>query len=161
MQNMVRVMEWSPSAFQTMGEEHLRQHFLVHLNGHYEGAATGETFNFMGKTDILLRAKGRNAFIAECKFWKGPAHYKDTIDQLLTYAAWRDTKTAILVFNRDTAMSTVIEGVDKESRKHSNYKRNTDWRHESGFRYVFHHNGDTNRELLLTVVIFHIPGPGE
>ena len=65
--NMVMVMERSPSAFKTMGEEDLRQHFLVQLNGQYEGQATGETFNCEGKTDILIRAEGKNIFIAECK----------------------------------------------------------------------------------------------
>jgi hypothetical protein len=55
-----------------MKEEDLRQHFLVQLNGQYEGRATGETFNFEGKTDILIRAERKNIFIAECKFWDGP-----------------------------------------------------------------------------------------
>src|SRR5712692_4958228 len=43
--NMVVVMERSPQAFAGMKEEDLRQHFLVQLNGQYEGQATGETFN--------------------------------------------------------------------------------------------------------------------
>ena len=90
--NMVMVMERSPSAFKGMGEEDLRQHFLVQLNGQYEGQATGETFNFEGKTDILIRHEGKNIFIAECKFWSGPSGLKKTIDQLLGYASWRDTK---------------------------------------------------------------------
>lgn len=158
-QNMAHVMERSPSAFKGMGEEDLRQHFLVQLNGQFEGAATGETFNVNGKTDILLRANGRNVFIAECKFWKGPKHYRETIDQLLGYTAWRDTKTAILVFNRGTAVSTVLEGVTAETATHKNYKRQLDWKHETGFRYVFHRNGDTNREFTLTVLIFDVPGP--
>jgi hypothetical protein len=34
--NMALVMERSPSAFEAMGEEDLRQHFLVQLNGHYD-----------------------------------------------------------------------------------------------------------------------------
>ena len=55
---MVAVMEWSPRAFVGMGEEDLRQHFLVQLNGAYEGQATGETFNFEGKTDILRARAG-------------------------------------------------------------------------------------------------------
>lgn len=158
-QHMAHVMERSPSAFKGMGEEDLRQHFLVQLNGQFEGAATGETFNVNGKTDILLRANGRNAFIAECKFWKGPKHYRETIDQLLGYTAWRDTKTAILVFNRGTAMSTVLDGIAAETNAHKNFKRKLDWKHESGFRYVFHHNGDSNREFTLTVLVFDVPGP--
>lgn len=157
-QNMAHVMERSPSAFKTMGEEDIRQHFLVQLNGQFEGAATGETFNVGGKTDILLRANSRNVFIAECKFWKGPKHYRETIDQLLGYTAWRDTKTAIIVFNRGTAMSTVLAGVEAETLGHNNYKGKVDWKHESGFRFVFHHPGDANREFILTVLVFDVPG---
>ena len=78
-------MERSPSAFNNMGEEDLRQHFLVQLNGRFEGAATGEIFNYQGKTDILIRSGDRNIFIAECKFWHGEKAFKDTVDQLLSY----------------------------------------------------------------------------
>jgi len=156
-QNMTHVMERSPSAFTSMGEEDLRQHFLVQLNGQFEGIATGETFNVGGKTDILLRANDKNIFIAECKFWKGPKHYKEAIDQLLGYTAWRDTKTAILVFNRGTAMSTVLSGIKSETVIHSNFKRTLDWKHESGYRFIFHHDSDINREFMLTVLVFDIP----
>jgi hypothetical protein len=45
--NMGTMLERSPSAFAGMGEEHLRDHFLVQLNGHFEGNATGETFNLI------------------------------------------------------------------------------------------------------------------
>jgi hypothetical protein len=48
MKNMARVMELSPRAFVKMAEETLRSHFLVQLNGAFEGQATGETFNFQG-----------------------------------------------------------------------------------------------------------------
>jgi len=157
-QNMAHVMERSPSAFKTMGEEDLRQHFLVQLNGQFEGAAIGETFNVNGKTDILLRANDRNVFIGECKYWKGPKVYRETIDQVLGYTAWRDTKTAILIFNRGTSMSTVLAGVEAETAGHGNFKRKVDWKHESGFRYVLHHPNDTNREFHLTVLVFDVPG---
>ena len=56
--------------------------------------------------------QGRNVFIAECKFWKGPKAFSEAIDQLLGYATWRDSKTAILVFNRGTETSTVLTGID-------------------------------------------------
>jgi hypothetical protein len=148
MQDMTLVMERSPDAFRTMDEEALRQHFHVQLNGQFEGKATGETFNMAGKTDILLREGERNVFIAECKFWKGPKAFGEAIDQMLGYATWRDGKTAILVFNRGTETSTVLAGVDATARAHANFKRAVNWPHESGFRYVFHANGDANRELI-------------
>ena len=100
--DMTLVIERSPTSFATMGEEDIRQHFLVQLNGQYEGKATGERFNAQGKTDILVREDDRNIFIAECKFWRGDKSFTDTIDQLLGYIAWRDTKAAIILFNRRT-----------------------------------------------------------
>lgn len=157
MQDMAVVMERSPSAFTTMNEESLRQHFLLQLNGQFEGNATGETFNMSGKTDILLRVQDRNVFIAECKFWKGPKGFGEAIDQLLSYTTWRDSKTAILVFNRGTDTSTVLKGIDTVAKAHKNFKRPTSWPHESGFRYVFHNNGDINREMIITVLVFHVP----
>ncbi len=156
-QDMALVMERSPDAFRTMNEESLRQHFLVQLNGQFEGKATGETFNMGGKTDILLREGDRNVFIAECKFWKGPKPFGEAIAQLLGYATWRDSKTAILVFNRGTETSTVLAGIDATVKAHANFKRTVNWPHESGFRYVLHGNGDRNRELIVTVLVFHVP----
>jgi len=157
MQDMALVMERSPEAFKSMDEEALRQHFLVQLNGQFEGRATGETFNMSGKTDILLREGDRNVFIAECKFWKGPKVFGDAIDQLMGYATWRDGKAAILVFNRGTDTSTVLSGIDATAKAHSNFKRTLNWPHESGFRYVFCSSGDINREIALTVLVFHVP----
>ncbi len=155
--NMVAVMERSPRAFKDMGEEDLRTHFLVHLNGHYEGQATGETFNYEGKTDILIRADGRNIFIAECKFWTGPAGLTKALDQMLGYTAWRDTKAALLVFNRGRNMSTVVERVAKTVRDHPNCKRGQSRNSETEFRYVFGHRDDAIRELTVTILVFDIP----
>ncbi len=156
-QNMTQVMERSPSTFATMGEEALRDHYLVQLNGQFEGQATGETFNAAGKTDILLRIDGKNVFIGECKFWKGTQVYQETIDQLLGYSSWRDTKTAILVFSKNRDTSKVLGEIKSATEKHQHYKRTMNWEHESGFRFVMHHPADTNRELTMTVLVFDIP----
>lgn len=155
--NMVLVMERSPQAFQGMSEEDLRQHFLVQLNGHYEGQATGETFNYEGKTDILTRVDGRNIFIAECKFWKGPSAMHDALGQLLGYTSWRDTKTALLVFNRNKNLSAVLEKIASVVEGHANFKRELPYESETGFRYVLGHRDDPNREVTLTVLVFDVP----
>ena len=156
-QNMALVMERSPSSFVKMNEEALRQHFLVQLNGQFEGKATGETFNMEGKTDILLREGEKNVFIAECKFWKGSKKFSEAVDQLLGYTSWRDSKTAILVFNRGTDMTTVLSTIKATAEAHPNYKRELKWAHESGFRYVFHNKEDSNKEFILTVLVFNVP----
>lgn len=156
-QNMTMVMERSPKTFKSIGEEDIRQHFLVQLNGHYEGDATGETFNYEGKTDILIRKNGKNLFIAECKIWKGAEVLKETIDQILKYLSWRDTKTAIIIFNRNKDLSNVLSQISDIVSEHQNFKREIDYDSETGFRFIFHHNDDENRELYLTLLVFDVP----
>lgn len=157
MQNMVQVMELSPHAFHNMGEEDLRSHFLVQLNGAFQGQATGETFNFQGKTDILMRFQGKNVFIAECKFWKGEKAFLATLDQLLSYLSWRDTKAAVLIFNRNADFSAVLTKIGETAPKHPLFKRDRGKSGESVFRYVFAQPNDSNREIILTVLPFDIP----
>jgi hypothetical protein len=156
-QNMAEVMERSPSAFEHMAEEDLRIHFLVQLNGQYEGEALAEAFNLAGKTDILIRHQGKNIFIAECKFWDGPKSLTDAIDQLLTYATWRDTKTAIILFSRRSDFSGVLEQIPGVVRKHAAYKRGDAPQGETTFRFVLGRPDDRTRELILTVCAFHVP----
>jgi hypothetical protein len=156
-QSMALVMERSPSAFQTMGEENLRQHFLVQLNGHFEGAASGEVFNFSGKTDILIRVKDRNIFIAECKFWSGEKNFLDTITQLINYLSWRDTKAAVLVFNRNQSFSGVLGAIQDALPKHRNLKRGPTAESETKFRCVFGNPSDANREVIVTILAFDVP----
>ena len=83
LQSMSLVFERSPEAFIKMGEEHIRFHFLVLLNGLYRGEASAETFNLGGKTDILISHQGRNLFIAECKDRDGPKTLTDAIRSAL------------------------------------------------------------------------------
>lgn len=158
-QGMVLVMERSPSAFASLDEEALRSHFLVQLNGHYEGQATGETFNYQGKTDILVRSEGRNIFIGECKFWGGQKMLTETLDQLLGYSSWRDTKTAVIIFNRNRDFGRVLATIPNTARAHPQFKRELPGSRETMFRYVFANRDDRNRELLLTILAFDVPAP--
>jgi len=155
--NMVQVMERSPKAFENMGEEDLRTHFLVQLNSQYEGGATGETFNFQGKTDILIRSNGGNVFISECKFWGGEKQFLETIDQLLSYLSWRDTKAAVIIFSRNANFPDVLKKISEIAPKHKYYKRTLAGSGESNFRYVFHRPNDPNREIIVTVMAFDVP----
>lgn len=150
-------MERSPHAFSGMGEEDLRTHFLVQLNGLYEGNATGETFNFEGKTDILIRVEGKNIFIGECKFWKGPNALHKTIDQLLDYLSWRDTKVSLLIFNRNKEFTKVLEQIPGIIKSHPNYKRGYRQNNETDFRFILKSNQDENRELIASLLLFDIP----
>lgn len=52
-----RSFEATPSTFQKLDEEEIRDIIIAHLNGHYEGGASGETFRKRGKTDITNRSR--------------------------------------------------------------------------------------------------------
>lgn len=156
-ENMTHVMERSPAAFAKMKEEDIRTHFLVQLNGHYDGQASGETFNYEGKTDILIRVDGKNIFIAECKFWNGRKKYLETIDQLLGYISWRDTKATIIVFNRNRDFSNVLKEIENSTKEHSGCKKLLKHRSETSWVYLFVNRDDPNRELIVTIMAFEIP----
>lgn len=157
--SMTMVMEKSPHAFSLMGEEDIRQHFLVQLNGKYEGNASGETFNFEGKTDILVKDNNRNIFIGECKFWKGPKTIQETLDQLLGYTTWRDTKTAIFLFNRNKNFTEVLNQIPNLVKNHSSYVKSLDPQisKETEFRFTFSQNNDKNRHITIAILAFDIP----
>ncbi len=156
--DMAQVMEKSPSAFADMSEESLRFLFLVPLNGQYEWDAAGEVFNFEGKTDILIRCEARNVFIAECKFWRGPASLTKAIDQILRYTTWRDTKTAVLLFNKKGEFSGVLAKIPAVVEEHPSFKRNEGCRSETHFRFVLARPDDPNREITLSILAFDVPG---
>jgi len=159
--NMAEVMERSPTAFKRITEQNLRIHFLVQLNAQFEGGATAETFNLGGKTDIRIHWEGNVLFIAECKYWNGEASYSATIDQLLDYVTWRDTKTAILVFNTNKDFTNVLREIAAATRKHPHFKRaDENFKHNSGFRYSMQNKNDHDREFLMTVLAFDVPISG-
>ena len=155
--HMSRNIERSPSTFVQMKEEQVRDIILVNLNGHYEGNATGETFNAEGKTDILIRADGRNVFIAECKFWAGQKSLVAAIDQILGYVTWRDTKASLLVFCRNADFSKTLSRIAASVPEHPNFKRELNRISDTHVRYLFRQKNDAERDLYLAVQAFCIP----
>jgi hypothetical protein len=103
-------------------EESIRDVLLFLLNANWKGNATGETFLGQGKTDILLRWHNRDAFIGECKFWKGEKHFAAGLEQLLDrYTVWRATRVALILFVRDVA--DITAAIDKAKSTIRNHPR--------------------------------------
>jgi hypothetical protein len=158
-ESMSLVMERSPTVFENAEEEHIRVHYLVQLNGQYQGFATGETFNHTGKTDILIRHENKNVFVAECKFWGGYEGLKKTADQLLGYTTWRDTRTALIIFSRKQDFTNVINEALRAMKDHPHYKSGPHKEGESRFRYMFTHPNDKQRDIIVTLMLFNMPKP--
>lgn len=157
MRHMSLALERSPSTFCTMGEEDIRMIFVVALNGIYEGAATGETFNGEGKTDILIRHEGKNVFVAECKFWRGEDSLLGAIDQILSYTTWRDTKAIILLFNRNKRFTDVIHKIIGTAERHAHHDSTLSNIDETTFRFRFKHPSDIQRIVDLVLLCFDVP----
>lgn len=157
MRSMSLVIERSPASFMTLDEEAIRTHFLLQLNGHYEGGASGETFNAAGKTDILIRVNNKNIFIAECKFWRGQKVFNDTIDQLLGYLSWRDTKCAILVFNKTKDTSGIRSKMHQIMESRSEHRKTVCYSESGDSRYIFIKKDEPGREIIITTQIYDIP----
>lgn len=154
---MALVIERSPHSFATLDEEAIRTHFLLSLNSHYEGNATGETFNAVGKTDILIRVENKNIFIAECKFWRGQKSFEDALSQLLSYLTWRDSKCALLIFNKTKNSSAVRQKMHDSIEKLSAHKSTISYAPEGNPRYILVKESDPGKEITLTTMLFDIP----
>lgn len=71
--------------------------------------------------------------------------------------SWRDTKAAVIIFNRKANFSDVLKKIAEIAPKHKHYKRTLGKPDESSFRYVFHQPNDRNREIIVTVMAFDVP----
>lgn len=157
LKSMALVIERNPASFATLDEEAIRTHFLIQLNGHYEGSATGETFNAEGKTDILIRVEDRTIFIAECKFWRGQKSFSEAIDQLLGYLSWRDSKCALLIFNQTKNSSAVRQKMHELMANRPEHRKTIDDSAEDDARYIFVKPSDPGREIQIQTMLFDMP----
>ncbi|TPF17991.1 hypothetical protein [Priestia megaterium] len=155
--DMGKQFERTPFMYKNNGEESLRDYFLLHLEPSSNGSATGETFNKTGKTDILLRYEGANIFVGECKFWRGEKSLIKTIDQLLGYLTWRDSKTAVIMFVDNKDFKSVLNKAEKTIVKHTNYIKTEEKHDDSWINYTFKLNNESNEEIKLAMMLYHIP----
>ena len=156
LRSMSLVIERNPSSFSSLDEESIRDHFLLQLNGHYEGGATGETFNASGKTDILIREENKNVFIAECKFWHGQKGFCEAVSQLLGYLTWRDSKCALLIFNK-TKDSNAIRQKMHDAMESLPEHRKTVSQSNGDSRYILIKESEPGKEIIITTQLYDIP----
>lgn len=157
LRSMSLVIERNPSSFASLDEESVRDHFLLQLNGHYEGGATGETFNASGKTDILIREENKNVFIAECKFWHGQKAFGEAVDQLLGYLTWRDSKCALLIFNRTKGSSAIRQKMHEAMEALSEHRKTVSHDPDGESRYILVKESEPGKEIIVTTQLYDIP----
>lgn len=152
-----RTFETTPKTYAVHGEEELRDIMLAHLNGHYQGTATGETFRRSGKTDIRIEDQNRAAFVAECKLWRGKEELFKAINQLLGYLTWRDCKTALILFNKEIAkFNDLLIKIPEALRTHQKFKRDLTEGVDGEWRFKFISEEDESRQVIIHVFIFNL-----
>lgn len=149
--------ETSPKTYVKHDEEELRDFILAHLNTHYDGEATGETFRKHGKTDIRIESQNRAAFVGECKVWHGPKKLSETLDQLFGYITWRDCKDAIILFNKDIAgFSQIQDKVPETLMAHPNFITEIKSQQAGEWRFQFKSADDPDRIVTVHVFLFNL-----
>jgi hypothetical protein len=140
-------------------EEGFRNFFLPYLNSiSTKHTATGETFNKIGKTDILIQDEtGQNVFIAECKLWKGESEIENAINQLLErYVTWRDEKVALIIFNKSVKkFSEIVDKAVSSLKKHKNFKAYIGQRNSTSFSFLFTNPDDNGKTIKLELILFN------
>jgi len=99
--------ERTPKVFSRLGEEDLRDIILSSLNAVFAGAAVGEAFQVLGKTDIHLRVTEGELFIAELKIWDGPESARFVTKQLLERLTWHESYGVAVIFSKRADFSTI------------------------------------------------------
>ncbi len=151
--NQCSVMEAAPEGFCLLEEEQLRDILTSTLETHYENSVTSETFRKKGKTDIQVIFENKAAFIAECKIWHGIKKFKDAIKQLFGYTTWKDTKVALIVFNKGNKnFNSILQLVDDWTK--SNCKKNT--RKCGNMWNCDIYREDTQTDIRLTIAAYDI-----
>ena len=106
-----------------------------------------------------MRMGNHNIFIAECKYWSGAKGLGNTLDQLLRYVTWRDTKTSIIKFVDRKSFTPIVEEATKTMGAHPLLVHQPKKEGDTRFRYTLKHPDDPKRLISMTMLLFHIPKP--
>lgn len=153
-----RALERLPRTAETLlkqDEQTLRDVLLFILNANFRGQVTGETFIKDGKSDLLLIWEDRDAFVGECKIWKGSKALSEGLDQLLgRYTLWRHTRISLVLFIKDPKDATDIIAKAHEVVRNHPLTQKTVKASEPSHRgdYTVLASGDEKRPAHLTLL---------
>lgn len=149
-------MEKSARTFYKLQEEELRDIILSNLNTHYQGTATGETFNKRGKTDIYIPFDNKFGYIGECKIWHGIKKFNEAIEQLFSYMTWRDTKTSLIIFNKDAKdFKKILETVNEDLKKNE-LCENLIKTKDNQWQCIFKKYEDSEEKIKMNICIYDL-----
>ncbi|MBO9564431.1 MAG: hypothetical protein J7621_16725 [Niastella sp.] len=155
----LRRLEQKHHLYRMFGEEDIRDYIMENLEDRFISTTlTRESFNKLGKTDILLRhTDGTNLFVVECKIWSGQKNMLAAIDQLMGYLTWRDSKAALLLFCRTKDFSSILRTIHDTANSHPLFGNFSGANGESSFSYLFKHADDNEKIIHLEIIAAHFP----
>ncbi|MXP74588.1 hypothetical protein GN277_04100 [Lachnospiraceae bacterium WCA-9-b2] len=149
-------MEKTARTFSKLLEEELRDIILSNLNTHYQGTASGETFNKIGKTDIYIPFDNKAAYVAECKIWHGSKKFVEAIDQLCSYTTWRETKTSLIIFNKENKdFESLLDSIDQALNASDRCKNIIRLEHNQ-WQGIFSKESDSKDTLTINVMVYDL-----
>ena len=131
-------------AFRTL--EHCENHMKEHLSE--DDWKIFEQFK-----NIHVSFENKAAFIGECKIWRGIKKFDEAIKQLFGYSMWKDTKTALIVFNKEnkdfmSIRNTVMDWIKKNTQSHFQMNSNA-WK-------CVIYRSDTNTDVQIVIAIYDL-----
>ena len=131
--------------------------FLLIILQSVYSVVVGETFNGIGKTDILIKHDSQNVFIAECKKWKGEASLVEAFEQLFGYIDTRLSKAAIIIFDENQNHQNTKQIISKKIPEIRGFQEQIEKFSEYGNIYKFLHPVGSGKEIHVAVLSFHKP----
>ena len=83
--------------------------------------------------------------------------FDDAITQLLGYLSWRDTKTALLVFNKTKHSTDIRKKMHAAMEARLEHRKTVKHEEDGDSRYVFAKPDDTDAELIITTQLYDVP----
>jgi hypothetical protein len=165
LQRALGSMEQAPPAYESMGEEALRQVVLTALNTRFDSSTSAEAYRGNGKTDLLVRIDNRVVYVGECKIWSGPAALHEALDQLLGYGTWRDSGLGLIIFVRSVRFTRGVARTREALATHEQFRGWADERAGPDdapttgepVRMRVAQTADPDREAIVTLQFAHLP----
>jgi len=134
-------------------------HYLVQLNGQYQGKATGETFNNHGKTDILIRHENENVFVDRMQILGGLRKLeKDASTSSSAIRHGETPRLLFIIFSRRQDFTSIISEAQRAMRTISTTNPGRP-RKAKAASDSLHSSQDKQRDIIVTLMLFDMPKP--
>lgn len=152
-----RQFERLPAIYAPKSDEALRSHLEMALQSGLAEAPVGVALVANGKTGLIARINSRAVITIETTTWMGQKALIRCVNQLVGERAGNGTRAAIVIFVRNAEFSLAVDAMNQVMPQHSCYLGFAG-RQGGRLDFRFHREGDPQSEIILSVLLFHLPG---